>query len=57
MKDLWHRIKKNWKSLICSIPSLVLLTIGNIWCTIIGVILGIAAIIFNLFNDQEWEEF
>ncbi len=58
MRDLLSRIKKNWKSLICAIPSLVLLTVGNIWCTIIGLILGIVAIIFNLYScDMEWVEF
>lgn len=58
LKDLLQRIKKNWKSLGCAIPSLILLTIGNILCTIIGVVLGIAAIIFNLYSgDMEWGEF
>lgn len=58
MKDLLKRIKKNRTYLICAIPSLMLLTIGNIWCTIIGIILGIAAIILSLYSsDIEWEEF
>ena len=58
MKDFVNRVKKNWKSLICSIPSLILLTIGNLWCTIVGLILGVMAIGFNLYSsDMEWEEF
>lgn len=58
MKNLLQRIKKNWKSLICAILGLILLTIGNSWCTIIGAILSIAAMIFNLYSgDIEWEEF
>lgn len=58
MKNLLQRIKKNWKSLICAILGLILLTIGNSWCTIIGAILSITAMIFNLYSgDIEWEEF